>query len=111
MAAVFFCQPLGQMLATLMAYAATVGFKNYIKQHADPSSCSIYADPIQDRSGADCARTVDQVWRLVSGLGAFPAALAIISRLTIPESVSFGSSYTIRNSCSDDISRSIGSST
>lgn len=87
--AVFFFQPLGQLLATLMAFAATEGFREYILRNEDPKSCSIYVDRLTDPAGAECARTVDRVWRLVSGLGTFPAALAIVSRLTIPESVSF----------------------
>lgn len=84
-AAVFAFQPLGQLLATLMAFAATEGFRKHILQIAAPESCSII-ETLPDR--AECARAVDRVWRLVSGLGAVPAALAIVSRLTIPESVS-----------------------
>lgn len=83
-AAVFFFQPLGQLLATLMALFATEGFRKYILQVTEFDSCSISSSG----PGIDCARTVDRVWRLVSGLGAVPAALAIVSRLTIPESVS-----------------------
>lgn len=85
-AAVFFFQPLGQLCATLMAFAATEGFKTHILHNQDPASCSVKST---DLAGRDCARTVDRVWRLVSGIGALPAVLAIISRLTIPESVRF----------------------
>lgn len=84
LAAVFFFQPLGQLLATVMAIIATEGFRKYILQNAAADSCSISSSG----PGIECARTVDRVWRLVSGLGAVPAALAIVSRLTIPESVS-----------------------
>ena len=84
-AAVFFFQPLGQLLGTLMAFAATEGFRKHILQNTPPDSCSIY---VTASAGVECARTVDRVWRLVSGLGTVPAAIAIISRLTIPESVS-----------------------
>lgn len=83
-AAVFFFQPVGQLLATLMAFVATEGFRKSILKNTDPNSCSISNTDIP---GMECARTVDRVWRLVSGLGVVPAALAIISRLTIPESV------------------------
>lgn len=83
-AAVFFCQSLGQMFATLTAYVATVGFRGYIKG-IPQKDCSIHS---LNQKSQDCARTVDRVWRLVAGLGAVPAALAILSRLTIPESVS-----------------------
>jgi len=88
-AAVFFWQPVGQLLASLLALAATEGFQSHIlKNNTNPRSCSIYASHLMDPTGADCARTVDRVWRLVSGLGAVPAAIAIVFRLTIPESVS-----------------------
>lgn len=83
-AAVFFFQPVGQLLATLMALIATEGFRKYIL-HNNDAPCSIYS---VDGPGVECARTVDRIWRLVSGLGTVPAAIAIISRLTIPESVS-----------------------
>ena len=84
LAAVFLFQPLGQLIAVLMAFAATAGFRSYISNLSDDTSCSVLAT---DPTGIECARTVDQVWRLVAGLGAVPAAVAIVFRLTIPESV------------------------
>ena len=87
-AAVFFCQPLGQLLANIIAMGASRGFQSTILHNNDPKSCSVFLNPLTDPAGAECARNVDRIWRLVSGLGAVPAALAIISRLTIPESVS-----------------------
>lgn len=84
-AAVFFWQPVGQLLATLLALIATEGFRSHILRGKDAVSCSIHAT---DAAGVDCAQTVDRVWRLVSGLGAVPAAIAMVFRLTIPESVS-----------------------
>lgn len=84
-AAVFFFQPLGQLLATLMAFAATEGFRHQILKTSDLDKCSIHQT---EQTNAECARTVDRAWRLVSGLGIVPAALAVVSRLTIPESVS-----------------------
>lgn len=86
-AAVFFCQSLGQLLAILLALGAARGFRSHIMQDIGLGTCSIETDPVNDPAGANCARTMDRIWRLVSGLGTFPAALAIISRLTIPESV------------------------
>ena len=86
LAAVFFFQPLGHLIAVLMAFAATTGFHSYISTQSTTTdtSCSVLAtDPI----GIQCARTVDRAWRLVAGLGAVPAAVAIVFRLTIPESV------------------------
>lgn len=95
-AAVFFFQPFGQLLATLFALAATEGFKNTILKDSGAGECSMNATGPQ---AIDCARTIDRVWRLVSGLGLFPAALALVSRLTIPESVS--SSPTLGFECSN----------
>ena len=94
LAAVFFFQPLGQLIAVLMAFAATAGFRSYISTQATATDtlcsaqatgptcvCSVQAtDPT-------CARTIDRAWRLVAGLGAVPALVAMVFRLTIPESV------------------------
>ena len=85
LAAVFICQPLGQLIAVLMAFAATAGFKSYVAHATDAGACSVNAI---DPAGLECARTIDRAWRLVAGLGAVPAAIAIVFRLTIPESVS-----------------------
>ena len=84
LAAVFICQPLGQLIAVLMAFAVTAGFKSYILPATGAEDCSVHAT---DLAGMQCARTVDRMWRLVAGLGAVPAAIAIVFRLTIPESV------------------------
>lgn len=84
LAAVFFFQPLGQLIAVLMAFAATAGFRSYISAQSTDTSCSVLA---LDPTGVDCARTVDRAWRLVVGLGAVPAAVAMVFRLTVPESV------------------------
>ena len=85
LAAVFFFQPFGQLIAVLMAFAATAGFHSYIASVSVAASCSVSAI---DDAGQECARTVDRAWRLVAGLGAVPAAIAVVFRLTIPESVS-----------------------
>ena len=85
LAAVFLCQPIGQLIAILIAFAATAGFRSYIADATTASACSVTAI---DPAGMDCARTIDRAWRLVAGLGAVPAAIAIVFRLTIPESVS-----------------------
>ena len=84
LAAVFFCQPLGQLIAVLMAFAATAGFRSHIVAASEAGSCSVHATSL---AGQDCARTLDRAWRLVAGLGAVPAAIAMVFRLTIPESV------------------------
>ena len=88
LAAIFFFQPLGQLIAVLMAFAATAGFKSHmanVTEVSGSSSCTITAT---EAIGIDWARTVDRSWRLVAGLGAVPAAIAIYFRFTIPETVS-----------------------
>ena len=84
LAAVFFCQPLGQLIAVLVSFAATAGFRSYISSLSNDTSCSVQA---HDSMGIECARTIDRAWRLVAGLGAVPAVVAMVFRLTIPESV------------------------
>ena len=86
LAAVFFFQPLGQLIAVLMAFAATAGFRSYILTQATATDklCSVGAT---DPTVMECARTIDRAWRLVAGLGAVPALVAMVFRLTIPESV------------------------
>ena len=83
-AAVFFCQPAGQLIAVLVAFAATAGFRSHIAGIVDAPSCSVFA---VDSAGIACARSVDRAWRLLAGLGCVPAAVAMVFRLTIPESV------------------------
>ena len=83
-AAVFFCQPLGQLIAVLVAFAATAGFRTHIIGRFDAASCSVSAT---DSAGIDCAHFVDRACRLVAALGCVPAAVAMLFRLTIPESV------------------------
>ena len=88
-AAVFFCQPAGQLIAVLVAFAATAGFRTYIAGIVDAPSCSVFT---VSSAGIACARSVDRAWRLVAGLGCVPAAVAMVFRLTIPESVGLLSS-------------------
>ena len=84
MAAVFFCQPLGQLIATLVAFAATTGFREHMLGVSNLRSCSVDAT---ESVGLDCAKSVDRTWRLVVGLGTVPAVIAMVFRFTIPESV------------------------
>ena len=88
LAAVFFWQSIGQLIAVLMAYAATTAWRNTIMNGIDAQACSVHNTDPTDSRGMECARTVDRAWRLVAGLGAVPAAIAMVFRLTIPESVS-----------------------
>ena len=73
MAAVFLMQPLGQLLAHVVGLAVllTVGRNAGLATVTDHTKA---------------AMTVDQIWRYVVGMGAIPALIAIIFRLTIPES-------------------------
>ena len=87
LAAVFLGQPLGQLLAVLIAFATTAGWRRYVADVTATSgalSCSMAATTL---AGMECARTVDRAWRMTAGLGAIPALIAIYFRFTIPESV------------------------
>ena len=72
---VFFSQAIGQLLANVICLAAIAAYKPYITD--TQVSCG---DDIQ------CYRAVDKAWRLVVGLGAVPAVIALAFRFTIPES-------------------------
>jgi PHS family inorganic phosphate transporter-like MFS transporter len=73
MAAVFLMQPLGQLLAYVVGLAVllTIGRSEGLDTQTDPVAA---------------ATTVDRIWRYVIGVGAIPALVAILFRLTIPES-------------------------
>jgi PHS family inorganic phosphate transporter-like MFS transporter len=70
--AVFMCQPLGQLLATLVPLIAVYAARGSLPD--DTRECDL-----------DCQKTLDIVWRLVLGLGAVPAAASLWFRLTIIE--------------------------
>ncbi|TIA17890.1 inorganic phosphate transporter [Aureobasidium pullulans] len=72
--AVFMCQPLGQLLATLVPLIAIYAAREHLPQ----TTAETY--------DADCLKTLDIIWRLVLGLGAVPAAASLWFRLTIIES-------------------------
>ncbi|THZ58823.1 inorganic phosphate transporter [Aureobasidium pullulans] len=72
--AVFMCQPLGQLLATLVPLIAIYAAREHLPQ-TTAETCD-----------ADCLKTLDIIWRLVLGLGAVPAAASLWFRLTIIES-------------------------
>lgn len=73
---VFFAQPLGQLLANVLSFAAVEGFRSQITN--DRLSCGV--------EDLKCLRAIDRLWRLVVGLGIIPAAIALVFRFTIPES-------------------------
>ncbi|KAF2003571.1 MFS general substrate transporter [Amniculicola lignicola CBS 123094] len=73
---VFFAQPLGQLLANVLSFAAVQGFKSQITN--TELSCGV--DDLK------CFRAIDRLWRLVVGIGIIPAVIALVFRFTIPES-------------------------
>lgn len=77
MAAVFLMQSLGQLTAALVGFFALLGLG---AKHA------LIDLTVEDETSK---RWVDTIWRTVIGVGAFPAFVAIIFRLTIPESPRF----------------------
>lgn len=72
--AVFMCQPLGQLAATLVAWIAAARQRNGINGIM-PDNCD-----------GECIKTLDSVWRWVIGVGVIPAVIALWFRLTIIES-------------------------
>jgi len=71
MCAVFLMQPMGQLLAWSVGLVAL----EVLSHHHDFSTDS-----------PDAKVGIDKLWRWVIGMGAIPAALAILFRITIPES-------------------------
>lgn len=75
MTAVFMCQPLGQLAATLVALIAVARQRNGLPPDATLTSCT-----------GECLKTLDSVWRWIIGVGVIPAVVALWFRLTIIES-------------------------
>ena len=73
--AVFMCQPLGQLAATLVTLIATARQRTGIPADADYTNCN-----------AQCKMTLDSIWRWIIGVGVIPAVVALWFRLTIIES-------------------------
>jgi PHS family inorganic phosphate transporter-like MFS transporter len=72
MAAVFFMQPVGQLLSQLVGLWVLLGYDHmYDLQH-----CA---------TRADCTKRVDSIWRWVTGAGAIPAVIAIYYRFRIKD--------------------------
>jgi PHS family inorganic phosphate transporter-like MFS transporter len=74
MAAVFSMQGMGQLLCALVALIVTAGFKNSFISVSTPADCDY-----------QCLVAADQCWRIIVGVGAVPACLAMYYRITIPE--------------------------
>ncbi|KAI0775039.1 inorganic phosphate transporter [Trametes elegans] len=73
MTAVFANQGWGQLCATLFSFIIISTYKHSFL-HDPPSNVLV---------------SIDQIWRLVIGLGCIPAAIALYFRLTIPETPRF----------------------
>ena len=74
LATLFFMQPLGQFVATVVAIIVTFCYRS--STQADLSYCK----------STECFVAVDRAWRWIIGLGGLPALIAFVIRLQIPES-------------------------
>ncbi|KAI1763726.1 phosphate permease [Hypoxylon sp. FL1150] len=74
MAAVFSMQGVGQLLAAVVALIVTVSFKDAFENAPGVDSCDYV-----------CRVAADRSWRIIVGVGAFPACFALYYRITIPE--------------------------
>jgi len=75
LAAVFYMQPVGQLVANVLAIIATSISHDYIYKDSNPSNCT-----------GDCMETTDKIWRWIVGLGAVIPAITLVARFLIPES-------------------------
>jgi PHS family inorganic phosphate transporter-like MFS transporter len=73
-AAVFSMQGLGQLMAAIVALVTAIGFKESYSSITDEGGCD-----------ANCRIAADRSWRIIVGVGAIPACLALYYRITIPE--------------------------
>lgn len=76
MAAVFMCQGWGSLASALLPFTLLAAYKHAI------------LNSIQAQNGNEKAY-IDTIWRLVIGLGAIPACIALYARLTITETPRF----------------------
>ncbi|KAJ5032347.1 uncharacterized protein L3040_008953 [Drepanopeziza brunnea f. sp. 'multigermtubi'] len=74
MAAVFSMQGFGQLGGALVMLVITVGFKGSLESATSYGQCD-----------GVCGLAVDKMWRILIGMGAVPACIALYFRLTIPE--------------------------
>jgi PHS family inorganic phosphate transporter-like MFS transporter len=73
-AAVFSMQGLGQLIAAVVALVTATGFKDSYINIPNEAACD-----------ATCRLAADRSWRIIVGVGAIPACLALYYRITIPE--------------------------
>lgn len=74
MAAVFSMQGIGQLTAAITALVVTVAFRDAFINIPNINSCDY-----------DCQIAADRSWRIIVGIGALPACIALYYRITIPE--------------------------
>ncbi|OAA38833.1 phosphate permease [Metarhizium rileyi] len=74
MSAVFSMQGLGQLMSAIVALVTTAAFKSSFIHIPDERHCD-----------ASCQIAADRAWRIIVGVGAIPACLALYYRITIPE--------------------------
>ncbi|KAF7361014.1 Inorganic phosphate transporter PHO84 [Mycena sanguinolenta] len=94
MTAVFAAQGWGNFAASLVATIITIAYKNVLAEEfpADScTSCNLAANQICYPTSklTQSFNRVDQMWRLLIGMGCIPAVLALYFRLTIPETPRF----------------------
>lgn len=76
LASVFLMQSLGQLCAALVGFCVLVGLNN--STHFN-----------EKNDDALTLKVIDSLWRYIAGVGAIPALVAILFRLTIPETGRF----------------------
>lgn len=73
-AAVFSMQGFGQLIAAIVALITTIAFKDSFNGIVAVANCDV-----------ECQIAADRSWRIIVGVGAIPACLALYYRITIPE--------------------------
>ncbi len=75
LATVFYMQPIGYVLAALVTLAVTWGHRDSMPRNWKNIQCD-----------DNCIQAVDRSWRIIIGIGAAPALIAVFFRRSIPES-------------------------
>jgi MFS transporter, PHS family, inorganic phosphate transporter len=75
LATVFYAQPIGQLVACIVAVIVTASLRHGISRDASPTYCV-----------GECLHATEKIWRWIVGFGAIPPAFAVLLRFYIPES-------------------------
>lgn len=86
MGAVFANQGWGQLAAGIVALVVVAAYKSDLIEAETAAEC-----------GPNCIRALDQMWRIVVGLGCIPGCIALYFRLTIPESPRYTLDVAVQN--------------